>query len=107
MPKKKRTRQQKIQADVKREPTPRSHVNVKSAVTREVKEQRAEAVSSGTFSLPEQFIKQAATATHVPPKTVTIATAEYSYLRGDLLKTTFLTLGIVVIQLVIHFFVMN
>ncbi len=107
MPKKKRTRQQKLQTDAKRQSTPRTHVNASAAVTREVKEPRSKETPSGTFSLPEKYIEQVATATHIPPKTVTIATAEYGYLRGDLLKTTLLTFGIVAIELIVHFFVMN
>ncbi len=109
MPKKKRTRQQKIQTDVKRQsPSPRTHVTSSAAVTREVKESRNEASEAlGTFSLPQKYLQQAATATHVPPKAVAITTSEYGYLRGDLLKTTLLTFGIIALELVIHFFVMN
>ena len=112
MPKKKRTRKDKIQTDVRRQTTSATDLPKKSAsTTRENKEQTKQAEPSiGTFSLPHEYTKDSKKApvkSVQPIKTATIDTSSYSYLRGDLLKTSFLTLTIVGAELFVYFFIMK
>jgi len=89
MPKKVKTRKQKILADSRRKANPTVEKKVDTA----------------TYSIPQQ--KQSAT----PGQSIyaksnlqtTIATSSYSYLSGDLRRTVFLTLAIVIAELLIRF----
>lgn len=113
MPKKKRTRKDKIQTDVRRQTTSATDLPKKSvSTTRENKEQSKQAEPSiGTFSLPQEYTKDSSEKAPVKKvqqvKTATIDTSSYSYLRGDLLKTSFLTLTIVGAELFVYFFIMK
>jgi hypothetical protein len=113
MPKKKRTRKDKIHTDVRRQSTSSADFPKKSvSTTRENDEQSKQAEPSiGTFSLPQEYTQNAPKKTAVRAnqtiKTVAVDTSSYSYLRGDLLKTTFLTLTIVGAELFVYFFIMK
>jgi hypothetical protein len=82
MPKKKKTREQKILADKRRTPASDSLYTFTPAI---VKSQEKK---------PAVAIKQTA---------ATISTTSYKYLAGDLRKTFFFTLFIVVGELVIYY----
>lgn len=111
MPKKKRTREDKIQADKRRQSATQTvHLNKKAAVTREVENKpEAPAATSSTFSLPKEYgnAKSKTAAPASTTQTVAINTSAYNYLRGDLLKTTFLTTAIIAAELIIYFFMMK
>ncbi len=105
MPKKKRTRKQKIQ-------TSQRHVDHDVAVTNEPLQQdnqesprQENAVSGVSFSLPTSYThkKQPSTIPTTHTTTATITTNDYGYLRKDLLKTGLLTVAIVVTECLIRF----
>ena len=112
MPKKKKTRQQKMQADVRRKtssempsaPTP-------SQVMRNAEPiQKPAEMTPGTFSLPEKYLSSKAVKTTKKESLVTVSetdidTKQYKYLRPDLVKTISLTSIIIVAELVIRHFV--
>lgn len=90
MPKKKRTRKQKIQADL------RQHTD-SAVVNTPVQEQ--------TYSVENITITPVAKPQKSQNKSGnTIVTNDYTYLRADLWKTTLLTGFIVFIELFIKFF---
>lgn len=82
MPKKKKTREQKILADKRR--------NVEN-----------QSLYTFTSPLSQAPKKQSANTT---PKAATISTASYKYLAGDLRKTLLLTFFIMVAELLIYYF---
>jgi hypothetical protein len=82
MPKKKKTRQQKIIAD-----------------------KRKEVHSFSTYSLSSESLKQQVKhPTIAVEKTVTVTTSSYQYLTKDLRKTALFTGFIMLIELVLKFF---
>jgi hypothetical protein len=83
MPKKKKTREQKILADKRRTSVSDSLYTFTPALVKSPEKQ------------PAVSIKQAA---------ATISTTSYKYLAGDLRKTFFFTLFIVIGELVIYYF---
>lgn len=92
MPKKKRTRKEKLQSDMRRQ-TPRATVPQPQetiATTYSVSEMLT---PSPKVTSPESIMKQQ-----------TIITSDYAYLNRDLLKTTLLTGTIVALELFIYFF---
>lgn len=106
MPKKKRTRKDKIQADIKRQSTPSlAHPTRPVAVTREAKEPEKTKQTSGSFSLPQRYTDQI--KTHPTTASAKISTSAYGYLQGDLLKTTVLTFSIIGAELLIYFMMMK
>ncbi|MGH7203897.1 MAG: hypothetical protein ACREHC_05630 [Candidatus Levyibacteriota bacterium] len=110
MPKKKKTLKQKMQADQLRQGNPKV---VTSPPTPEPlhaaasgQEQRSPETQSGMFSLPTDYSKkhkETVKPHSMPVSTIAISTNEYSYLSKDLLKTGFLTIIIVLAELVIKF----
>ena len=81
MSKKKKTRQQKILAD-----------------------KRRETQSVSLYSLPVESLKEQVKQQAIPVrKAVSITTSSYQYLAGDLLKTAIFTGFIVLIELVLKF----
>lgn len=111
MPKKKRTRKDKIQADIKRQsPSKLAHPNKPSvSISRETTEvNKVEETAIGTFSLPKGYQKPSQKPVSIQtPQDVTISTNAYSYLRGDLLKTLFITTVIIAVELLIYFNLMK
>jgi hypothetical protein len=109
MPKKKRTKKDKIQTDQRRQTSPSLGHTAKAAVTREVeKTPSVGEQTSGTFSLSKEYSGPTKRKTPMQTaQTVAISTSAYSYLRSDLLKTTILTSAIVIAELVIYFFIMK
>ncbi len=89
MPKKVKTRKQKILADSRRRAAPTSEKKVDSI----------------TYSIPAQ--KHTPNSISVTPaqtnKHVSIKTASYSYLSADLRRTVFLTLAITIVEIIIKF----
>lgn len=109
MPKKKRTRKDKIQTDIKRQsPSALSRSQSTAAETREIAEEKQTVeTTQSTFALPEKYqTKRKATPT-IAAKTVAINTNSYGYLRGDLVKTFVLTTLIIGVELFIYFFMMK
>ncbi len=110
MPKKKKTLKQKMQADQRRQGNPKV---VTSLITPEHLQatasehaQRSPETQSGMFALPTDYSKkhkEAMRSTITPASTITISTNEYDYLSKDLLKTGFVTIVIVLAELMIKF----
>lgn len=109
MPKKKRTRKQKIQTDQKHihhsvmaPPEPSQRGDSPS------KQQKHITTTSGvSFSLPESYANKHTSQKATPSSqqtTIAIATNEYDYLGKDLRKTVLLTITIVIIEFLIRFF---
>jgi hypothetical protein len=109
MPKKKRTRKDKIQTDLKRQsPTALSRSQSPAAVTREVEHRTEDAKpTTTTFSLPEKYQSKTKVPTARQAQTVAINTSSYNYLRGDLLKTFVITTLIIGAELFIYLFIMK
>lgn len=82
MPKKKKTREQKVLADKRRD-------------------NENQSLYTFTSTLSQSQKKPAATA---QKHAATISTASYNYLAGDLRKTLLLTLFIIVAELLIYYF---
>lgn len=104
MPKKKRTRKEKIQADVKHQTSPSlAHPTRSAAVSREAKEpvEKTEE-TNGTISLPQKYAA-APSRKSTTQRPAEINTSAYSYIRGDLLKTTVLTILIIGAEIIIYF----
>lgn len=107
MPKKQKTRKQKLQADQ------RKKLSVSTpAVTKAVKSRKQISVPSSeektprdSYTLPTTSVQaHPAESATVPRQTTTIITKGYNYLRTDLRKTTVVTSTIVLALLLIYFF---
>jgi len=83
MPKKKKTRKQKIQADSR-------HTTESAALPSE---------QIQTYSVAK---KEVISPKVTSSSTTTIATSDYRYLSKDLLKTVLLTISIIIIELVLQ-----
>ena len=108
MPKKRKTRKEKLHHDQKRQTVHESSASVVSSSKTEA--QKQESITPGmTFSLPETQ-KQ---STQTPPKTkqsaepITIAHSEYGYLSNDLMRTALLTGAIIFAELFIKLFIVH
>ena len=113
MPKKRKTRKEKILTDQKKpivqgiESTTTSH-NAMNIPSSPAKMQKADIQDGPTFSLPSSYI-----AKHEQPKTtissraVVISTNEYTYLAKDLKKTALLTGAIFIIEILLRFFYLH
>jgi hypothetical protein len=102
MPKKKKTLKQKMQADQRRDVTKSvttSHEPSPSTAANP-------AASGVSFSIPAAHTKKHNERPVAQPRTTAIAidTNEYTYLSKDLIKTSVLSLLIVVAELAIKFF---
>ncbi|GEM_PF-3333107 len=101
MAKKKKTRKQKILADLRRQAR---HMNITTPPREEI---------NATEEVTQIIPREAATVAYSPvqkdtvPKPAVVnravVTADYQYLSRDLLKTIALTISIVVVEVVIHF----
>ena len=109
MPKKKKTREQKIQSERRRQ-TPVSTPQLRATEQSVPKADTAEPtpqIQQATFSLPKEYIVKKHPGI---PKGLTqeethaISTRSYKYLGPDLLKTLSLTGFIIVAELLIKFF---
>ncbi len=107
MPKKRKTKKQKILLDNKRQVVQEPAPSVVSSSKNETPQTEQETEKTETFSLPIVMDK-----THTIPEkakqsplAVTISTNEYGYLATDLMKTTLLTGAIVFAELLIKLFV--
>jgi hypothetical protein len=112
MPKKKRTRKDKIQADQRRQtfPLPDRSGSAATVTSETEATPKAENASMNTFSLPTAYTsskKKTVEHTAATTKTSAIQTSTYSYLRGDLMKTLFLTGSIIAVELCVYFFMMK
>lgn len=113
MAKKKRTRKDKIQTDLRRDTSPvatKSRSTVAKSSPRTTKPEAAEQAGN-TFSLPQEYVakigREAVAEAVSSPQTVSINTSAYKYLRGDLFKTLTLTTLIITAELFIFFFWMK
>lgn len=89
MAKRKKTRQQKIASDFRRKQN-------------ELLEESLSRVSPPASFMYQAKIQQQAVIKAKPPTTLS-----YSYLRADLLKTSFLTLALILTQLLLFFLLKN
>ena len=110
MPKKRKTRKEKILNDKKSRVVPESTSPIASSPQNETQQQKQEPVSAGmTFSLPQ--IKNE--TSKVPQKTkqssgtITVSTSDYGYLSNDLMRTALLTGAIVFAELIIKLFIVR
>jgi hypothetical protein len=109
MPKKKKTRKQKMQTDQRRQMTQQlspSQASVQTPVHADNEPQEATESHAGTFSLPKSFTFTSAKKTQAvaaPQQRTAIITNEYHYIGTDLLKTVLLTASIIIAELVIRF----
>ena len=110
MPKKRKTRQEKIQIDNKKHVNNEVITSSSSSQNIHTAEKPARDTSASTpmtFSLPVSHteIQEIAHSTKIQKNlSVSIATEEYGYLKGDLLKTALLTGAIVFAELLIRLF---
>lgn len=105
MPKKKRTRKQKLQSDVRKVTTVSSETVITTPKRSEKKkEETKQESSSGTsYSLSA---KAAEKKISQPKSTkTTVLTSGYGYLVADLRKTLILTGAIVLVQLALYFYI--
>ena len=98
MPKKRKTRKEKIVTDQKRQVV---HQNESSIIPSSKNETHGtgENIQTVTFSLPT--VQEKKPATKPASQAVTISTNEYGYLTTDLMRTALLTISIVLAELVI------
>ena len=107
MPKKRKTRKEKLLHDKKKlavhEIAPSEVTSTKS----QTPAAHQEAATSGTFSLPVVTEKPQSTPDKIKQTTptVSISTGEYGYLGTDLMRTALLTGAIVFAELLIRLFV--
>ena len=88
MPKKKKTRKQKILSDLR---------------------QQQAIVPSTHISFEDKPSEHVTHVQHVPstPSRISISTSSYAYLSHDLWKTFFLTIIIVIVELALHYFIIK
>jgi len=107
MPKKRKTRKQKISIDQKRQvvdevsPFNESSPNNSTPLTQQ------EAVPQGmTFSLPTHFHPNQTIqkGRKITSESVVISTTDYGYLANDLIKTALLSVTIVIAEILIRLF---
>lgn len=113
MAKKKRTRKDKMQTDLRREASTTSSTKRRTVAksSRQTAKPKAAEQAGNTFSLPQEYVanigREAALEAVGTPQNVSINTSAYRYLRGDLLKTMTLTTLIIASELFIYFFWMK
>jgi len=100
MPKKRKTRQQKILTEQKRQVIHKDEPSVISSSQNSHQEQAAPTL---TFSLPSSHENKPAPQRAVKPhnEAITISTGEYGYLANDLMRTALLTGAIVLTELLV------
>ena len=103
MPKKKRTRKQKIQTDQRQVDHEVIVRDKQSQPTNPTSTKQQNAVPGISFSLPTSYANKKVSAPLTQPTTVAISTNEYTYLGKDLLKTGVLTSVIVIVECLIRF----
>jgi hypothetical protein len=109
MPKRRKTRKEKLLHDQKRQTVHESSTSVVSSPEIETQMQKQETVTPGmTFSLPEtQKPPQTPQKAKQPIQTITVSQNEYSYLSNDLMRTALLTGAIVFAELFIKLFIVH
>jgi hypothetical protein len=111
MPKRRKTRKDKMLLDQKRQTVHESTPSVVSSPQTETHQQKEESVATGsmTFSLPETQHKtsEVAQKPKAVTETITVSTNEYGYLSNDLMRTALLTGAIVFAELVIKLFIVH
>jgi hypothetical protein len=103
MPKKRKTRKEKILHDQKEKTVHQVAPPVVSSPKNVAHPQAETTVTSATFSLPITKEKISAKPEKIKetPQTITIATNDYGYLSTDLMRTALLTGAIVFAELLI------
>jgi hypothetical protein len=108
MPKKRKTKKDKILLDHKKQVV---HKDVNIVISSPVKEtrQKQESSSSLTFSLPTDQHKPSEKLVINKPssQTITVAQSEYTYLSNDLMRTALLTCAIFFTELFIKLFIVH
>ena len=107
MPKKKKTREQKIQADMRRQsPVSKPQVRVSDQQKQTTPTEVTPQIQQATFSLSKEYTPRhhPGTPKDLVQESQAIHTNSYKYLAPDLIKTVFLTSSIIVAELLIKFF---
>lgn len=109
MPKKRKTRKEKIQREHKRQVTQDVAPSISPSPTEHVHSTQEAAMPQMTFSLPETPETQQKAPIHTKPAApkpvvTAISTDEYDYLGKDLVRTALLTGAIVFAELLIRLF---
>ena len=110
MPKKRKTRKEKLQHDQKRQPVHSETKSIISSPKKETQQQKQEAQTSGmTFSLPakQQEAPKVTPPTKQSSTPISISHSEYGYLSNDLMRTALLTGAIVFAELFIKLFIVH
>jgi|SRR6185437_887913 len=107
MPKKRKTRKEKITHEQKRQRVHDSTSSIVSSTQTSTQQEPQSTSSSMTFSLPDikQKSPEVIKAKHSQP--VNISTNEYGYLSNDLTRTALLTGAIVFAELFIKLFIVH
>src|SRR5438045_4120829 len=100
MPKKRKTRKEKMVLDHKRQ-TVHESVNTATSSAIDATPQRQESQSSMTFTLPATQHKSPEKSMIAKPslQTITLTQDEYAYLSNDLMRTALLTCAIIFAEL--------
>jgi len=109
MPKKRKTKKEKMHLDQKKQTVQKVTEPVASSPKSETQERQESSTTGMTFSLPEtqQKITQTSQKEKSSPQTISISTNEYGYLSNDLMRTALLTGAIVFAELVIKLFIVH
>jgi len=108
MPKKRKTKKEKMVLDHKRQAVHES-VNTVTSSAMDETPQRQESQSSMTFTLPATQHKSTEKPVITKPssQTITVTHNEYAYLSNDLMRTALLTCAIIFAELFIKFFIVH
>ena|SRR5579872_954327 len=108
MPKKRKTRKEKILLDHRKQAL---HEDVMTVTTSTVNEtQQAQVPASGmTFSIPTTQSKPSEKSVTSKPvsQAITVTQSEYAYLSNDLMRTALLTCAIIFAELFIKLFIVH
>ena len=109
MPKKRKTRKEKILLDHKKQATSVEVKPVKSSAINAAPKQTEEVPNGMTFTLPTAQHKpvEKQTASKPSSQTITVSKNEYTYLSNDLMRTALLTCAIVFAELFIKLFIVH
>jgi len=106
MPKKRKTRKEKLLHDQKRQTVHESTSSVVVSPKTETEQKQESVTPAMTFSLSATQ-EQPAKTPQKKATTISISTDEYAYLSNDLMRTALLTVAIVFAELVIKLFIVH
>lgn len=100
MPKKRKTRKQKILTDHKKQVVSEMTLPATSAPMQSTEKIKQESITTGTFTLPTITEHKPHTTKNQP---IIVSISEYGYLPTDLLRTAVLSGAIIITELLIRF----